>query len=134
MPNRIAAPALFLLFVLLFPLSANAANLTELFSFYYGLFVIPVALLIHIMATIVFQKRGYYCSKAFTRKYLIVALLVPIIGIALITVEYLLDMSTTGIHIGTFLSVLFVYGLVSLIFAIPYILYLSSFNTIVKET
>ncbi len=121
MPNRKVAFAL----LLLLPRLANASDMAGMFTFYYASFVVVPAFLIHIIATIYFSKKGYFQSKAFTSKYLIVALLIPIIGIALLTFEYLADMSATGIHIGTLVSILFVYGLVSVIFAIPYILHLA---------
>ena len=89
-------------------------------------FVIPVFLLIHLIATVYFQKKNYYRSKSFTIKYLLIAMLAPLIGMALITFEYLMNLSKNGIHIGTFLSVLFVYIFLSLLFAIPYILHLTT--------
>ncbi len=87
-------------------------------------FVIPIILVIHVIATVYFQKKGYYRSKRFTIKHLLVAMLAPIIGMILITFEYLMNLSKNYIHIGTFLSILFVYGFVSLVFAIPYLLHL----------
>lgn len=122
MPNRM----LVLLSILLMPLSANASDMTAMFTFYYGLFIVVPAIVIHIIATIFFAKKGYYQSKRFTTRYLIVAMLIPIIGVGLSMYEYALDTSATGIHIGTLVSILFVYGLLSLIFAVPYILYLSN--------
>ena len=108
---------------------ANALNtigINKMLSILVLIFFIPLILLIHLIATIYFQKKGRYRSKNFTIKYLIVAMLAPIAGSALITFEYLANMSKAGIHIGTFLSILFVYGFLSLIFAIPYVLYLST--------
>ena len=89
-------------------------------------FVIPVLLLLHLIATVYFQKKRYYCSRAFTIKYLLTAMLAPLIGMALITFEYLMNLSKNGIHVGTFLSVLFVYTFVLLIFAIPYLIHLTT--------
>ena len=89
-------------------------------------FFMPLVLLIHIIAIFYFQKKGYYRSRSFTIKHLLIAILFPIAGMALITFEYLMNLSKSGIHVGTFLSILFVYGFLSLIFAIPYILYLSA--------
>ncbi len=83
-------------------------------------------IVIHIIATIFFAKKGYYQSKRFTTQYLIVAMLIPMIGVGLILYEYALDTSATGNHIGTLVSIFFVYGLLSLIFAVPYILYISN--------
>lgn len=93
-------------------------------------FFMPLVLLIHLIATIYFQKKDYYCSKSFTVKHLLIAIIFPIAGMTLITFEYLMNLSKASIHIGTFLSVLFVYGFLSLIFAIPYILYLSASSKI----
>jgi len=125
MPNRIIA----FLLILLIPLSANASDMIVLNGFLsiaYMLFFIPLALLIHLIVTVYFQKKGYYRGKSFTIKYLIIAMLVPITGIALLTFEYLSNMSRAGMHVGTFLSILFVYGFLSLIFAIPYLLHLTA--------
>jgi uncharacterized membrane protein YhaH (DUF805 family) len=127
MPNRIVTLALFLcLPMLAYAKEMHATAIIGRFTFYYGLLVLVPALLIYIIAILYCSKKGYYRSQAFTSKYLIAVLLIPIIGIALALVEYLLDMSATGMHIGTLVSILFVYGLMSLIFAIPYILYLSA--------
>lgn len=88
------------------------------------IFVIPVLLLLHLIATVYFQKKNYYRSKSFTIKYLLTVMPVSIIGMALMTFEYVMNLSKNGIHVGTFLSVLFVYIFVLLIFAIPYLLHL----------
>ena len=114
-----------ILLSILIPISANASDMTAMFTFYYGLFIVVPTIVIHIIATIFFAKKGYYQSKRFTTQYLIVAMLIPMIGVGLSLYEYALDTSATGIHIGTLVSILFVYGLLSLIFAVPYILYLS---------
>ncbi len=86
----------------------------------------PLVSLIHLIAILYFQKKGYYRSKAFTIKHLAVALFFPIAGMALITFEYIINLQLGSIHVGTFLSVLFVYGFLALIFAVPYILHLSA--------
>lgn len=86
----------------------------------------PLVLLIHVIAMFYFQTKGYYRSKSFMLKHLLIGILFPIAGMALITFEYIVNLNTGGIHVGTFLSVLFVYGFLSLIFAIPYTFYLSS--------
>lgn len=88
------------------------------------IFIIPVILLIHLIATVCFYKKGYYRSRSFTIKQLLIALIFPIAGMALITFEYLMNLSKNGIHVGTFLSVFFVYSFISLLFAIPYLIYL----------
>ena len=90
------------------------------------LLFMPLVSLIHLIATIFFQTKGYYQSKSFMLKHVLIAILFPIAGMALITFEYIMNLSKGGIHVGTFLSVLFVYGFLALIFAIPYILYLSA--------
>ena len=115
-----------ILLSILIPILANASDMTAMFTFYYGLFIVVPTIVIHIIATIFFAKKGYYQSKKFTTQYLIVAMLIPLIGFGLSMYEYALDTSTTGIHIGTLVSILFVYGLLSLIFAVPYILYISN--------
>ena len=115
-----------ILLIILIPISANASDMTGMFTFYHGLFIVVPAIVIHIIATIFFAKKGYYQSKKFTTQYLIVAMLIPLIGVGLSMYEYALDISTTGIHIGTLVSIVFVYGLLSLIFAVPYILYISN--------
>lgn len=89
-------------------------------------FVMPVILLIHLIAMVYCYKKDYFRSKAFTYKYLIIALLAPAAGSALITFEYWINREHGGIHVGTFLSVLFVYGFLALLFTIPYILYLTA--------
>lgn len=89
-------------------------------------FLMPVLVFIYLIATIYCYKKGYFRSKSFTKKYLIVAMLMPIVGIALITFEYWINMEHAGIHIGTFLSILFVYSFLAVIFAVPYILYLTA--------
>lgn len=88
--------------------------------------VIPIILLIHVIATVYFQKKGYYRSKSFTIKHIFIAMPAPIIGMVLITFEYVMNLSKNGIHVGTFLSLLFVYGFIALIFALPYLLHLFS--------
>lgn len=95
-------------------------------SMLFLIFFVPVMLLIHVIATVYFQTRGNYRSRSFTTKHLSVIMLTPIVGIALITFEYLTNMSKSGIHVGTFLSILFVYIFSVVIFAIPYVLYLTS--------
>ncbi|WP_201556740.1 hypothetical protein [Psychrobacter sp. 72-O-c] len=123
MPRKIIA----LVLCLLIPLSANAIDMNVsngLMTVSYIFYIIVPVLLIHLIATIYFHNKGYYRSKSFTTKHLIVALLVPIAGIALISFEYLTNMGRTGIHIGTFLSVLFVYVFMTLFFALPYFLHL----------
>ena len=90
------------------------------------LLFMPLVSLIHLIATIFFQTKGCYQSKSFTIKHLAVALFFPIVGMALITFEYIINLQLGSIHVGTFLSVLFVYGFLALIFAIPYILHLSA--------
>lgn len=90
------------------------------------IFLMPVVLLVHLIAMLYFYKKARYRSKSFMLKHLLIAMLFPIAGMALITIEYLMNLSKSGIHVGTFLSVLFVYGFLAVIFAIPYILYLSA--------
>ncbi len=65
-------------------------------------------------------------DKAFTRKHLLIAMTVPTLGVAIIGYEYLINISSTGIHIGTLVSVLFVYGLAAFLFAIPYLIHLTT--------
>lgn len=91
-------------------------------------FLMPLVALIHLIATVSFQRNGCYRSKSFTIKHLAVALFFPIAGMALITFEYGINRAHGGIHIGTWLSVLFVYAFLAIIFAIPYLLYLTAPN------
>ena len=114
---------------LLISMSANASNMAVLngkLSILYMLIFMPLALLVHFVAIIYFNKRDYYLDKAFTRKHLLIAMTVPALGVAIIIYEYLINLSSTGIHIGTLVSVLFVYGLAGLLFAIPYLLHLTA--------
>lgn len=90
------------------------------------LLLMPLVLLIHVVATIYFQTKGYYRSKSFMLKHVLIAILFPIAGMALITFEYIMNLSKGGLHVGTFLSILFVYGFLALIFAIPYVLHLTA--------
>ena len=118
-----------LVLFLLMPLSANASDMTVLngkLSIFYMLIFMPLALLVHFLATIYFNKRDYYLDKAFTRKHLLIAMTVPTLGVAIIGYEYLINISSTGIHIGTLVSVLFVYGLAAFLFAIPYLIHLTT--------
>lgn len=59
-------------------------------------------------------------------KHVLIAILFPIAGMALITFEYIMNLSKGGLHVGTFLSILFVYGFLALIFAVPYVLHLTA--------
>ncbi len=86
----------------------------------------PLVLLIHVIVMIYFHAKGYYRSKSFTIKHVLIAILFPIAGMALITFEYIMNLSKGGLHVGTFLSILFVYGFLALIFAIPYVLHLTA--------
>nr|WP_317200180.1 hypothetical protein [uncultured Psychrobacter sp.] len=101
-----------------------AAGAAGHLTFYYMLFILPMVLLFHLIAVIYFQKRNRYRSKAFTHKHLIIVMLFLSIGVATTTFEYVTDLSSTGIHVGTLLSLLFVYGFIALLFAIPYLLHL----------
>ena len=96
--------------------------LTVAYTFY---ILVPV-LLIHLLATVYFHKQDYYRSDSFTAKHVVTVMLVPMVGIALIIFEYLTNMGQSGIHIGTFLSIIFVYLFLSLLFAIPYLLHLTA--------
>lgn len=87
-------------------------------------FFMPLVALIHLIATVSFQRNGYYRSQSFTITHLSVALFFPIAGMALITFEYLMNLSKGGIDVGSFLSVFSLYGLLALLFATPYLLYL----------
>lgn len=121
MPNQIIA----LILLSLVSISANAADLSSsdtLLTVPYVFYVLVPALLIHLVATVYCQKQGYYRSNSFTIKHLIVAMLVPIIGIALITFEYLTNSTVASLHIGTYLSIVFVYVFMSLFFMLPYFL------------
>ena len=114
---------------LLISMSANASNMAVLngkLSIFYMLIFMPLALLVHFIAIIYFNKRDYYLDKAFTRKHLLIAMTVPALGIITIIYEYLINISDSGIHIGTLVSVLFVYGLATLLFAIPYLIHLTT--------
>ena len=84
----------------------------------------PLVSLIHLIATVYFYKKQYYQSKSFMLKHVLIAILFPLAGMALMTFEYVMNLSKGGIHVGTFLSVLFVYGFLALLFAIPYVLHL----------
>ena len=97
-----------------------------MFALMFLVLVIPALLFIHLIATVYFQKKGHYRSKSFTIKQLSVALPAPLIGMALMIFEYLVNLGKNGIHVGTFLSVLSVYIFVSLFFAFPYILHLTT--------
>ncbi|MBP2279283.1 tellurite resistance protein TehA-like permease [Psychrobacter sp. PL15] len=125
MSNRMIAFALFFLI----PLSANAIDMNlsnGLMTVSYIFYIVVPVLLVHLIATVYFHNKGYYRNKSFTTKHLIIAMSVPIMGIALLIFEYLSNMNRAGMHIGTFLSILFVYGFLSLVFAIPYLLYLAA--------
>ena len=87
-------------------------------------FFMPVVSLIHLIATVYFYKKGYYRSQSFTLKHLAIALIFPIAGMALITFEYWDNRALASIHVGSFLSILFVYAFLALLFAIPYLLHL----------
>ena len=87
-------------------------------------FFMPLVSLIHLIATVSFQRNGCYRSKSFTIKHLAVALFFPIAGMALITFEYLINLSLSAIDIDSFLLILSLYGLLALVFAIPYLLHL----------
>lgn len=125
MKNKMLVLSLFWLL----PLSANASDMSVLngkLSIIYMLIFMPLALLVHFIATIYFNKRDYYLDQAFTRKHLLIAMSVPALGVVIIIYEYLSDLSSTGIHIGTLISVLFIYGLAALLFAIPYLIHLTT--------
>ncbi len=100
--------------------------MSEFLTISYVFYILVPALLIHLIATVYFHKQGYYHSRSFTTKHLLIVMLVPIVGIALVTFEYLTNMSRTGIHVGTFLSIWFVYIFLSLFFALPYFLHLTA--------
>lgn len=87
-------------------------------------FFMPLVSLIHLIATVSFQRNGCYESKAFTIKHLVLALFFPIAGIALITFEYVMNLSKGGIDVASYLSILSLYGLLALFFATPYLLHL----------
>ena len=91
-------------------------------------FFMPLVAIIHLIATIYFFNKGHYSSKSFTIKHLAVALVFPIAGMGLITFEYWDNMEHAGIHVGTLLSVLFVYGFLAILFAVPYLLYIMAPN------
>ena len=117
--------------ILLLPSSANASNMGALNSWLtvaYTFYILVPALLIHLIATVYFHKQGYYRSDSFTAKHVVTIMLVPIVGITLIIFEYLTHMGQSGIHVGTFLSIIFVYVFLSLLFAIPYLLHLTAFE------
>ncbi|MGM8897197.1 MULTISPECIES: hypothetical protein [unclassified Psychrobacter] len=91
-------------------------------------YFMPVVVLIYLITTVYYYQKGRFCRKSFTYKYLMIAMLVPIAGMALITFEYWINMTHGGIHVGTWLSVLFVYAFIAIIFAIPFLLYLITPN------
>jgi len=109
--------------LMILPMPAYAANVVGHLTLYYMFYVIPIVLLLHLIAMIYFQKRDRYRSKAFTSRHLIIVMLFLVIGAAVTMFEYLTNMSSTGMHIGTFLSIVFVYGFIALLFAIPYLLH-----------
>ena len=88
------------------------------------IFFMPLVFFIHLIATVSFQRNGCYRSKSFTIKHLAIALFFPLAGMALITFEYVMNLSKAGIDIGAFLLILFLYKLLALVFAIPYLLHL----------
>ncbi|MFZ2554601.1 hypothetical protein [Psychrobacter urativorans] len=87
-------------------------------------FFMPLVTVIHLIATISFQRNGLYKSKSFTIKHLAVALLFPIAGMALITFEYIINLRLGGIDVESYLLILSPYALLTLIFATPYFLHL----------
>lgn len=89
-------------------------------------FFMPLVALIHLIATVSFQRNGYYRSQSFTITHLSVALFFPIAGMALITFEYLMNLSKGGIDVASYLSILSPYALLALLFAAPYLLHLSA--------
>ncbi|WP_201587928.1 hypothetical protein [Psychrobacter jeotgali] len=122
MPNQVLA----LVLSASNPTLAHTAGTAGQLTFYYVFYVIPIVLLLHLIAMIYFQKRERYRSKRFMNKHLSMVMLFLLLGVALTTFEYLMNLSKSGMHIGTFLSILFVYGFVSFIFAIPYVLHLTT--------
>ncbi len=84
----------------------------------------PLVALIHLIATISFQRNDLYRSKSFTIKHLAVALFFPIAGMALITFEYLMNLRLGGIDVESYLLILSPYALLTLLFATPYFLHL----------
>lgn len=113
--------------LLLLPLSANALDLSRsngLLSVPYAFYILVPALLIHLMVTLYFQKKGYYRSKSFTTKHLAMVVLIPVVGIGLLSFEYLTNMGNAGMHVGSYLSILFVYVFMAILFALPYPLHL----------
>lgn len=84
----------------------------------------PLVSLIHLIAVFSFQRNGLYQSKSFTIKHLAVAIFFPITGMALITFEYIMNLSKGGIDVASFLLILSLYGLLAVIFATPYLLHL----------
>ena len=92
-------------------------------------FFMPLISIIHLIAVASFQRNSLYRSKSFTVKHLLVALFFPVAGMALITFEYLMNLSKGGIDFGSFLLIISFYGLLAVIFAVPYLLYLRAIKS-----
>ncbi len=108
------------------PTLANASDFTGFYTFLYVSLVIPVTALVHFVATVYFLKKGYYRSKSFTIKHLIIALAVPIIGIAIMVFEYFQTLGSGDSYRDDFITGVFIYSFLTLIYIIPIFCYQSA--------
>ncbi len=118
MLNKVIA----ILLSLLIPISANASDMTGIFTIYYlATMVIPLTL-IHLVALKYFSKKSYYRSKIFAIKHSSIALIFPLVGIMIMMYESYLVRNSVNNNEG-FAAGVAIYVFLILISLLPYFNY-----------
>lgn len=109
---------------LLVPISAYASDMTGVLTIYYVMSIVFPLALVHFAAVWIFYKNGRYRDKKFAFKHTLVAMSVPIIGIAIMLFEgYLVRNSSTS-HAESFNTGILMYIFIAFIASIPYLIHL----------
>ena len=103
--------------------SVYASDPTGLISLIYFALIIVPAIVIHLIASLHFYRKGRYQSKNFAVKHFEVAMLLPFLGLVVMGVDYYLVYGGGDSHNDDLVYGLIIYSVLILIFALPYFIY-----------
>lgn len=103
--------------------SVYASDFTGLLSLIYFSIIIVPAIVIHLIASLYFYRKGRYSSKSFAVKHFEVAMLVCFLGLVVMGVDYYLSYGGGDSHLDDLVFGLTLYSGLILIFALPYFMY-----------
>lgn len=113
-----------LILFLLVPISAYASDMTGVLTIYYVMSIVFPLALVHFAAVWNFSKNGRYRNKKFALKHTLVAMSVPIIGIAIVLFEVYLVRNSSTSYVESFITGLLMYIFIAFIASIPYFIHL----------